>query len=138
MGNINSRINAVVEFSGLSKTAFGKEINLTQSMVSKLCSGSATPSERTVADICRVFDINEAWLLHGDGEMINYESRKVAVSNIISSWNMNSNLEASLIELFTYAPDHMHEEISKQILAEIKKVKISTNQKTAPDEDPKP
>jgi hypothetical protein len=55
---------------------------------------------------------------------------------------MNSNLEASLIELFTYAPDHMHEEISKQIRAEIKKaikkVKISTNQKAAPDEDPKP
>lgn len=68
MGSINSRIALVVEHSGLSKTAFAKQINVSQQYVSKLIV-EGTPSERTICDICRVYGVSRLWLETGEGEM---------------------------------------------------------------------
>ena len=66
---MHTRIAAVISHSGLSKTAFGQRINISQSMVSLLASGKATPSDRTIAGICREFGVDETWLRTGEGEM---------------------------------------------------------------------
>lgn len=66
---MNSRISRVVTESGLTKTAFGKKIGLSQSMVSMLCNGSAKPSDRTLADISREFNVPLKWLKDGEGPM---------------------------------------------------------------------
>lgn len=71
MESIGARISKVVEISGLTKTDFAKRLNLSQSMVSKLCSGVAHPSERTILDICRVFGVSETWLRFGNGNVFN-------------------------------------------------------------------
>lgn len=76
METIGDRIELVVKFSGLTKTEFGLALNLSQSMISKLCNNSAMPSERTVLDICRIFCINVDWLKHGSGTMIDYKARE--------------------------------------------------------------
>jgi transcriptional regulator with XRE-family HTH domain len=68
METINDRINDVVRDSNLTKTAFAKRINVSQAMVSMLCSGSTAPSDRTIADICREFRIREEWLRTGKGD----------------------------------------------------------------------
>ena len=70
MQTINDRINLVVQHSKLTKTAFAKRVNLSQAMVSMLCSGSTSPSDRTISDICREFRVREEWLRTGNGEMI--------------------------------------------------------------------
>ncbi len=69
MGIINERILQCVHSSSLTKTEFAKRLNITQAYVSALCSGKKTPSDRTIADICRVFNIDEKWLRNGEGEM---------------------------------------------------------------------
>lgn len=69
METINSRISLVVQHSKLTKTAFAKRINVSQAMVSMLCSGTTLPSDRTISDICRVFRIREEWLRTGEGDM---------------------------------------------------------------------
>ena len=66
---MNSRINSIVADSGLTKTAFGKKVGISQSMVSMLCNGTAKPSDRTIADICREFNIRREWLETGEGPM---------------------------------------------------------------------
>lgn len=66
---MNVRINEIVKRSGLTKTAFAKRLRVSQSFVSKICTGSAIPSDRTIADICKEFNVNEAWLRSGMGEM---------------------------------------------------------------------
>lgn len=68
METINERILQCVRSSGLTKTEFAKRLKITQAYVSALCSGKKTPSDRTIADICRVFNINEEWLRNGEGE----------------------------------------------------------------------
>lgn len=108
MSTLNDRIQSVVTFTGLSKTGFGKEINLSQSMVSKLCSGAATPSDRTISDICRVFNVNEEWLLTGEGEMIDYSGKESEIRAIFAQV-ASLNLEECerLIKALARVPDHM-------------------------------
>lgn len=66
---MKNRISSVVEKSGLTKTAFAKKINVSQGLVSQICSGTTTPSDRTISDICRIFSVREEWLRDGTGEM---------------------------------------------------------------------
>lgn len=66
---MKTRISLVVEKTGLTKTAFAKRINVSQGLISQICIGTTTPSDRTISDICREFRVNEKWLRTGEGEM---------------------------------------------------------------------
>lgn len=68
MDTINDRIAWCVKDSNLTKTAFAEKINVSQSFISRLVSGEKVPSDRTIADICREFNISEVWLRTGEGE----------------------------------------------------------------------
>ena len=68
MEAINDRISKIVKDNNLTKTAFAKRLNISQSMASMLCLGTASPSDRTISDICREFHINENWLRYGIGD----------------------------------------------------------------------
>ena len=68
METINNRIAWCVKDSNLTKTAFAEKINVSQSFISRLVSGEKEPSDRTIADICREFNISEVWLRTGEGE----------------------------------------------------------------------
>ncbi len=76
MDTISARIAAVIKASGLTKTAFAERLNVSQSFVSRLAVGASVPSDRTIADICREFNVNEHWLRTGEGEMFSTLSRE--------------------------------------------------------------
>jgi transcriptional regulator with XRE-family HTH domain len=76
---VNERIAILVENSKLSKTEFGKRINVTPAYISKLVR-TGTPSDSTIADICRVYNVNEQWLRTGDGEMYTPMARDTEIS----------------------------------------------------------
>ena len=69
MGDFSSRISMVVEESGLTRTEFGKRINLSQPTISNLMKGTQNPSERTLIDIADKFNVREDWLRTGEGPM---------------------------------------------------------------------
>lgn len=73
---MKDRINLVVQHSKLTKTAFAKRINVSQGLISQICSGATNPSDRTIADICREFRIREEWLRTGEGEMMIADSQR--------------------------------------------------------------
>lgn len=85
MNDISSRISAVIKSSGLTKTAFSKKIGLSQPFVSQLASGDATPSDRTIVDICREFGVSEHWLRTGEGEMFVRLSREEEITKFAMS-----------------------------------------------------
>ena len=80
MSEINSRISAVIRASGLTKTAFGERLNVSQSHVSRLANGETAPSDRTIVDICREFGVSEHWLRTGEGEMFVRLSREEEIT----------------------------------------------------------
>ena len=80
MSEVNTRIASVIQASGLTKTAFSRKIGLSQPFVSQLANGDASPSDRTIADICREFNVNEHWLRTGEGEMFSTLSREEEIT----------------------------------------------------------
>lgn len=66
---MNTRIGEVRKSLGLNQQEFASRIGLTRNYVSLMETGDRTPSERTVSDICREFDVNEKWLRTGEGSM---------------------------------------------------------------------
>lgn len=69
MNTMGDRIAAIIEVKGIKKVQFAARINVDQSYISQLTSGKKTPSDRTISDICREFDVSEEWLRTGRGEM---------------------------------------------------------------------
>ena len=69
LNTINDRIAYLIKDLGITKTKFAETINLSQPFVSAVCSGSKMPSDRTISDICREFNVSLAWLEDGEGEM---------------------------------------------------------------------
>lgn len=75
MSDLSQRISKVIDTIGIKKTIFAEKLNVSQAFVSQMCSGASQPSDRTIADICRTFDVNEDWLRTGEGEMFVQKSR---------------------------------------------------------------
>lgn len=82
MSEINSRIAAVINASGLTKTAFAERLKVSQQHISRLAK-DGTPSDRTIVDICREFCVSEHWLRTGEGEMFVRLSREEEISKFL-------------------------------------------------------
>ena len=81
MDTIASRIIKLVEVSGGNKSEFARRISVTPAYISKMGKQpDSVPSDRTIADICREFDVNEVWLRTGEGEMFVQRSRDEELS----------------------------------------------------------
>ena len=88
---MHTRINEVVKMVDLTKTEFGKRINISQGMVSRICSGDANPSDRTISDICREFGVNEVWLRTGEGEPFKERSLEETIMRFAVQTNKGSD-----------------------------------------------
>lgn len=106
---MNTRIAAVVEYSGLTKTAFAKRIGVSQGFVSELCSGKSKPSERTISDICREFRVNEVWLRTGSGDMLKSLSRREEIAVYMADLlgGERSPLEEAVISAMARLPSDL-------------------------------
>lgn len=65
-----------------NQTQFAEGIGLTQNFWSLVETGTRSISDRTISDICRVYNVNEAWLRDGIGEMFEPVSREDQVGQI--------------------------------------------------------
>ena len=70
------RITYIVKQSKLNQTEFAAKISISQQYLSQICNGRKIPSDRTISDICREFDVNEVWLRTGEGSPDQPRSRQ--------------------------------------------------------------
>lgn len=84
MSEINERISAVIQASGLTKTSFAERLKVSQQHVSRLAK-DGVPSDRTITDICREFGVSESWLRSGEGEMFLQLSREEEITKFCMS-----------------------------------------------------
>ncbi len=77
---MNERIRALIKALKIKQSEFAQRIGVSRPFVSELCSGAKNPSDRTIADICREFNVNEHWLRTGEGEMFSTLSREEEIT----------------------------------------------------------
>ena len=68
--SIGERIKKVREYYDLTQSEFSKSINIGQSTLAMLESGSREVNDRHISLISLTYDVNENWLKNGEGEML--------------------------------------------------------------------
>lgn len=66
---MKDRILQVRKDRKLTQDTFADKLGLSKNFIWQIEKGERKPSERTVADICRIFKVNYQWLVNGIGEM---------------------------------------------------------------------
>lgn len=128
MGDFSSRISMVVEESGLTRTEFGKRINLSQPTISNLMKGTQNPSDRTLIDIADKFNVREDWLRTGEGPMrmerTREEELQVFFSNVLKD-NVPNRKE--IILALSRMPAEWWEATSRMIVEAADAIKAKEN-----------
>lgn len=92
MKTINERIVYLIdtECAG-NKSAFARKVNITPAYAAQLYKMERIPSDRTISDICRIFDIQEDWLRHGLEPMRAAKSKEEEIAELVGSALSGSN-----------------------------------------------
>lgn len=125
MGTIAERIMQVIDRKGLNKSEFARKINVTPAYISKLGKfPDSTPSDRTISDICREFNVNELWLREGIGEMFQERTRSEELAAFFGDVQAEGGFkEAFLTILSRLGPEEWEliERKARELAEEIKK-----------------
>lgn len=91
MDNIINRFKKIREEAKLSQKDFGEKINISQSQIASYENGHRNLTERTINDICRVFNINKNWLLNNIGPMYEVTKEDEILSESIAKLSLSEN-----------------------------------------------
>ena len=75
----------------LSQNSFAKKIGIQRNTISLFEIGKRIPSERTINDICRIFNVNKDWLKYGIGDMYINSNKEDEIKNIINEFIDDNN-----------------------------------------------
>lgn len=83
---MNERIKHLrKEILKISQKDFSDKLGLSENFVWMIEKGSRIPSDRTISDICRIFDIQEDWLRHGLEPMKAAKSKEEEIAELVGS-----------------------------------------------------
>jgi transcriptional regulator with XRE-family HTH domain len=96
---MKNRILKIRKDSKLNQEDFGLRLNLTKNYISLIETGNRIPSDRTISDICREFNVNEDWLKNGTGDM--YKEKDGSFSELlVESEDSDDDFIKSLITVY--------------------------------------
>ena len=67
---MKDRIKKLRKDLGFTQAEFSSKIGLSRNFIAQIETGKKYPSDRTISDICREFNVNEIWLRTGKGSPI--------------------------------------------------------------------
>jgi transcriptional regulator with XRE-family HTH domain len=106
---INQRLLEIRKLKGRNQSQFADDLQMTQASISKMEAGLIPITEKTIKFICLAFNINEAWLRNGEGDMFISESPQEEVKFMdiyrkLSPINQKMLLEFALTMLANEQP----------------------------------
>lgn len=81
---MTERLKTVRKALHLTQQDMADRLGLKRNTIATYEIGKAQPSDRTIADICREFNINEAWLRTGEGDMCQPVTRDQAITDFMA------------------------------------------------------
>ena len=106
METINKQIAALIHAKGMNKSQFAESLNVSPQFISAVCTGTKQPSDRTIADICRVYNVNEDWLRGGTGEPFMQMSREETIAEYVGRMTGGhiTDIDESIIKFMAETP----------------------------------
>ena len=99
--SIASRTSELRKSLGLTQQAFADRLGITRGAVSKYDIDATDPSDAVISLICREFNVREAWLRDGEGEMLEQRTRREDIALYLGkvSSGKASELEELILDL---------------------------------------
>ena len=118
MATINERIKALRGTLGMKQVDFANKISKTQAVFSKYESGAIAITDRTIADICREFNVNEQWLRAGEGPMFKQQDNldNMLTADVAKLVRSSDEFTKKLIHNYLSLPQEARDEVKKFIL----------------------
>lgn len=82
---VNERIMGLIKEKGIRQVTLAEAIGIRTSSMSTICNGKNNPSRQTVKLIAQYFDVNETWLLTGEGDKYGKPTREQEIADIVIS-----------------------------------------------------
>lgn len=123
---IGERIKAVRTDKKLTLEKFGEKIGIKKSSLSQIENGKVNVTDRVIKSICREFNVNEHWLLTGEGDMFLRLSRNDEIAAYVARVMKDESAyyqQKMLAFLTKLSPEMVQKliEVAEDILSEQKK-----------------
>ena len=124
---MNERISAIRKEAGLTQEEFGARVGgLSRNYIWMIEKGDRVPSDRTIFDICREFNVSETWLRTGEGEMFQPKSRNEELFEFAAKVAEGDpgSIQAQLLAVMARLTDEQWEvlaQIAEEFVRETKK-----------------
>ena len=117
METINKQIADLIHAKGMNKSQFAESINVSPQFISAVCAGTKQPSDRTIADICRVYNVNEDWLRYGTGEPFMQLSREETIAEYVGriTGGYITDIDEIIIKFMAETPVEEWETIARNL-----------------------
>lgn len=112
---MNTRIFEIRKNAGLTQEEFANEINLSKNYVWMIEKGERIPSDRTILEICRKFNVSLEWLTTGQGDMYTSLPDDV-LDNLASVYKLNE-IDKKIISAYLNLSESEREIIKKYIFS---------------------
>lgn len=123
--SIASRTSELRKSLGLTQQAFADRLGITRGAVSKYDIDATDPSDAVISLICREFNVREAWLRDGTGDMLEVKPRAEELGELVRKLlsdrpeSFRSRLITSLLRFEPDSPEwQILENIYNSIAAE--------------------
>lgn len=82
---MNERLKQLRQKLKINQTNFAKQLGITQTAYSMIENGNNPLADRYIKIICSIFNVNEAWLRTGEGEMFLFSPYQKEFTEIFSN-----------------------------------------------------
>lgn len=106
---VNERFASAIEALGKKKTQVAKDLGISDSSVSTICSGKSNPSRQTLKAFSDLYGVRMEWLISGEGEMMPAMSHdEQIVSYVAKMIKGDDDFQRALVELIlTRTPEEL-------------------------------
>lgn len=102
---MGERIKKIRSDKKLTQQKFAESIHLKRNTVGNYEIDLIEPSDRAIADICRVFDVNENWLRTGEGDVYTKASSALALDALAERYELRPKDYALIERLIRMSPE---------------------------------
>lgn len=81
---MNERLKIIRKEQKLSQKAFAESLNLSENFVYMIEKSERVPSDRTIKDVCRLYNVNEEWLRTGVGDPYQERTRNQQIADFLN------------------------------------------------------
>ena len=125
---MKDRIKAIRKAVGITQQEMANALKLKRNTIATYEIGANAPSNRTISDMCNIYNVNEVWLRTGKGEMFTSRTREEEIAAYMGriTGGKGTEVENAIIAVMARTTGEEWEIIAKkaqELVAEMHKEK---------------